>query len=200
MSDAWKINLAQNTIKLIVGLCNPGVKYQNTRHNVGAHFVRTLVKTSHLDFLPEAKLKGLHARLLIGSEYCHMLLPTTYMNHSGQAVKAITDFYKIPLESILIAHDELDLGPGIIKLKQSGGHGGHNGIKDIISQLGSNNFLRLRIGIGRPIHEDVSDYVLSDPSVDEQIEIDRAIQRSLDILPDLFAGKIDHAMKTLHSK
>lgn len=189
----------QTAIHLVVGLCNPGVKYQNTRHNAGANFVRALTKAQHLDLLPEAKFKGLHTRLPINGEHCHILLPTTYMNNSGQAVRAIMDFYKISIESILIAHDELDLLPGAARLKQGGGHGGHNGIKDIISQLGTPDFLRLRIGIGRPLHADVSDYVLSAPLLEEQIAIDLAIQKSIEILPDLFAGKINHAMKTLHS-
>lgn len=189
----------QNTVKLIVGLCNPGVKYQNTRHNIGANFVRTLAKADRLDFLPEAKFKGLHARLTIDADSCHLLLPTTYMNNSGQAVRAIMDFYKIPVESMLVVHDELDLSVGTARLKLNGGHGGHNGLKDIISQLGTPDFLRLRLGIGRPTHNDVSDYVLSPPPPDEQTLLDIAIQNSLDILPDLFAGKIDHAMKTLHS-
>jgi len=189
----------QNSLKLIVGLCNPGAKYQNTRHNIGANFVRALAKTKGLDFMPEAKFKGLHTRLPLDTESCHLLLPTTYMNNSGQAVRAIMDFYKIPIESMLVVHDELDLAIGTARLKLGGGHGGHNGLRDIISQLGAPNFLRLRLGIGRPVHHDVSDYVLSDPPASEQTLLDIAIQHSLDILPDLFAGKIDRAMKTLHS-
>lgn len=189
----------QNAISLIVGLCNPGVKYQHTRHNIGANFVRVLAKTQQLDFIPEAKFKGLHTRLPLKTDNCHLLLPTTYMNNSGQAVKAIMDFYKIPISSILIVHDELDLPVGTPRLKQGGGPGGHNGLKDIISQLGSPDFLRLRLGIGRPPHNDVSGFVLSDPSIDEQILMDLAIQKGLEILPHLFEGKIDLAMKTLHS-
>lgn len=189
----------QHALNLIIGLCNPGVKYQNTRHNIGANFVRAFAKAEHLDFLPEAKFKGLHARLTLGTDSCHLLLPTTYMNNSGQALQAIMAFYKIPPESILVVHDELDLPVGTARLKQGGGHGGHNGLKDIINQLGSPDFLRLRLGIGRPAHSDVSDYVLSNPTLDEQIALDIAIQRSLAILPNLFEGKIDLAMKTLHS-
>lgn len=189
----------QTAIKLIVGLCNPGVKYQNTRHNVGANFVRALAQSEHCDFLPEAKFKGLHARLHMQPDNCHLLLPTTFMNNSGQAVKAIASFYKIPTEAILVAHDELDLTTGTARLKQGGGHGGHNGLRDIIEQLGSRDFLRLRLGISRPSKGDVSHYVLNDPSLAEQKQIDIAIDNSLAITPDLFEGKTNQAMKTLHT-
>ena len=189
----------QNTIKLIVGLCNPGLKYEKTRHNVGANFVRTLAQQQHCNFLSETKFKGLHTRFQLDTEYCHLLIPTTYMNNSGQAVKALVNFYKLPTSSILIAHDELDLPTGTTKLKHNGGHGGHNGLRDIINQLGSKEFLKLRIGIGRPTQEDVSHYVLNNPSTDEQHLIEAAMEKGLAILPNLFAGEIDQAIKTLHT-
>lgn len=192
----------QNNIKLIIGLCNPGAKYQDTRHNVGANLVRQFAQERHVNFLPESKFKGLHARVTIqGGDVCHLLLPSTYMNNSGQAVRAIINFYKLPIESMLIVHDELDLACGNARLKLGGGHGGHNGLRDIINQLGSKNFLRLRLGISRPQHSsDVSNYVLKAPSKDEAIEIQQAIDHSIDILPYLFAGEQAKAMKQLHTR
>lgn len=188
----------ETPIQLIVGLCNPGAQYQKNRHNAGAFFLHQFAVSEGCDFLATSKFKGLHARTASG---CHLLLPTTFMNHSGQAVHAIAQFYKIPSQAILIAHDELDLPVGDIKLKFNKGHGGHNGLRDIISHLGTKAFLNLRIGIGRPTQgEDVADYVLKNPLKSEQRLIDNAIKRALTVMPDVLAGHLEKATHTLHSE
>jgi PTH1 family peptidyl-tRNA hydrolase len=188
-------------IRLIVGLGNPGPQYENTRHNAGAWFVEQLAQQSHSTLRAETKFLGHYAKTNIDNHECHMLIPTTFMNRSGASVAAVTKFYKISVHEILVVHDELDLAPGAVKLKQGGGHAGHNGLRDIIAAMGSNDFLRLRLGIGHPGSPDkVSDYVLSKPGKNEQQQIMQAIDSSLRIVPDLLEGKISHAMKTLHTK
>ncbi len=140
-------------IDLIVGLGNPGRQYEDTRHNAGAWFVERLARQHHANLSNDAKYKALTGRATINGHDVRLLIPTTFMNVSGQAVAPFANFFKIPAERILVAHDELDLPPGVAKLKQGGGHGGHNGLRDIISKLGNNkNFARLRIGIGHPGH------------------------------------------------
>jgi len=143
---------APNTpVKLIVGLGNPGSEYQDTRHNAGQRFVERLAHRFSEQLVPTAKFFGLNGRIVIAGRDLRILVPTTYMNRSGQAVAAFAHFYKITAESILVVHDELDLEPGVARLKIGGGHGGHNGLRDIISSLSNNkNFGRLRIGIGHP--------------------------------------------------
>ena len=139
------------SIQLIVGLGNPGAQYEDTRHNAGFWFVEQLARAYGGSLQPEKKFFGYAARITIGGQDVRLLTPSTFMNRSGQAVNAIATFYKIPPQAILVAHDELDHPPGIGRLKQGGGHGGHNGLRDIISSLGNNkDFCRLRIGIGHP--------------------------------------------------
>ena len=147
---------------MVVGLGNPGSDYENTRHNAGALFVEALAREAGQTLRPEKKYHGLYARIQWQGLDLHLLNPSTFMNRSGQAVAALASFYRIAPEEILIAHDELDLPPGVVKCKKGGGHGGHNGLRDIIAKLGNNNgFHRLRLGIGHPGHSSqVTGFVL----------------------------------------
>lgn len=184
-------------IKLIVGLGNPGSAYQTTRHNAGAWFVETLAASFGQNLKEDKKFLGNTCKLPNG---VWLLEPTTFMNLSGQAVATLTKFYKLSLEEILVCHDELDLEPGVVKLKSGGGHGGHNGLRDIINKLGGNQFLRLRLGIGHPGHKDkVHDFVLNPPSKEDKISLLNAIDRALTVTEELFAGDLQKAMQTLHS-
>ncbi len=188
-------------ITLIVGLCNPGIDYDHTRHNAGAWLLEAIAQQKTISLQYEKKFWGNHATLGTPPNYCHLLLPTTFMNHSGRAIQAITNFYKIAPAQILVAHDELDLSPGTIKLKWGGGHGGHNGLRDIIEQLGTSDFYRLRIGIGHPgQREQVLNYVLGRPSVADKQKIEQAIERSTVFLPEILQGNMQHVMNTLHTR
>ena len=155
-----------NPIRMIVGLCNPGTEYDGTRHNAGADFVDELARQYAGQLSPESKFYGEAGRINVGGKDIRLLKPTTFMNRSGQSVSAMAKFFKIAPEEILVAHDELDMDPGVAKLKIGGGHGGHNGLRDIIKALGNNNnFARLRIGIGHPGNaKEVANYVLK-PSI-----------------------------------
>jgi len=187
-------------LKLIVGLGNPGKEYENTRHNAGALFVEAIAEALNTHLLADKKFQGLYAKVSCHGHDCHLLLPTTYMNLSGQAVQATARFYKIKPEEILVVHDDLDLPVGTIKLKVSGGHGGHNGLKSIIAHLGSNNFMRLRLGIGHPGQkEKVIGHVLSQLSSHDKQALKLAIDKGLKILPELFSGTIEKATQTLHT-
>ena len=192
-----------SSIQLIVGLANPGAEYADTRHNAGAWLVENLAQLAKTSLHFEAKYHGLHALTQVYEHRCHLLIPTTYMNLSGQAVKTCMNYYKMTPDSILIVHDDIDLPVGSIKLKWDGGDGGHNGLKDIISHLHTKQFYRLRIGVGHPRHStkaDVVDYVLEKPSKSDRQEIDSAITSAQDILPLLFQGEIQKAMQVLHSE
>lgn len=187
-------------IQLIVGLGNPGAEYEDTRHNAGAWFVSALAKATQTVLRQEKKFQGLHGISRIDDHEFHLFIPSTYMNHSGQAVKALSHFYKIPPEAMLIAHDELDLPVGCVRLKSSGGAAGHNGLTDIISHLNTRHFHRLRIGIGRPLQsKQVVDYVLKSPSKADRLLIDRALEKANDVLPMLFLGHYQKAMHALHT-
>ncbi len=163
------------TIKLIVGLGNPGLDYQMTRHNAGFWFVDALAEKYGKSFCLEQKFQALLCRYQKNDIDCRLCKPQTYMNNSGLAVQAIIHFYKLSVENVLVVHDEIDLAAGIARLKQGGGHGGHNGLRDIINHIGSADFLRLRIGVGHPGSPDqVTPYVLARPSIaDEQQIMDR---------------------------
>ncbi|RML78364.1 Peptidyl-tRNA hydrolase [Pseudomonas savastanoi pv. savastanoi] len=189
-------------IQLIVGLGNPGAQYEQTRHNAGAFFVERIAAAQRVNLVPERKFFGLTGRFTHQGQDVRLLIPTTYMNRSGQAVAALAGFYRIPVESILVAHDELDLPPGVAKLKVGGGHGGHNGLRDIIAQLGNQNtFHRLRLGIGHPGDASkVSGFVLGRAPRAEQEKLDASIDFALGVLPDIFAGEWNRAMKNLHSQ
>lgn len=187
-------------IKLIVGLGNPGPEYQDTRHNAGANFVLQLAQQYKVELQAESKFFGLCAQVRIGSQSIRLLNPTTYMNLSGKAVAAIAGFYKIPVENILVVHDELDLPPGIVRLK-IGGSGGGNGVRDIIQSLGNQkSFRRLRIGIGHPGNaRDVTNYVLKKPSSSDRESIQLGIDNALAVLPALVEGEWEAPMKKLHT-
>lgn len=168
------------TIKLIVGLANPGAEYAATRHNAGAWYVDLLAERFRAPLREEAKFFGYTARINLAGEDVRLLVPTTFMNLSGKAVAALATFYRINPDEILVAHDELDLPPGVAKFKLGGGHGGHNGLKDIISKLGNNpNFHRLRVGIGHPGDKNkVVGFVLGKPPASEQKLIDEAVDEA----------------------
>jgi len=188
-------------IKLIVGLGNPGSEYAGTRHNAGAVFVEALARRAGAVLQPESKFHGLAGRASFAGHDLRLLIPTTFMNRSGQAVRAICQFYKFAPEEILIAHDELDIAPGIARFKLGGGHGGHNGLRDIVPALANNkNFHRLRVGIGHPGHASkVSGYVLSRGSTNDRELIEASIEAALNALPLLLDGDATKAMTQLHS-
>ena len=186
-------------IQLIVGLGNPGSKYELTRHNAGFWFVDELLHRCRQSFRSEPRFQSEVARCLLNGNECRLQKPKTFMNRSGPAVGALVRFFKIPLQQILIVHDDLDLSAGSVRLKKGGGHGGHNGLRDLISHLGSNEFYRLRVGIGHPGHRDqVVDYVLHKPSTEDRRRIDDAIDNALNVIPDVIAGKFERAMNALH--
>lgn len=192
--------MSPSQIQLIVGLGNPGAEYENTRHNVGAWFVESIAKQYQAKLRLESKFVGHVAKIRIQDSDCHLLLPNTFMNRSGYSIRAFLQFYKIPHESVLIAHDDLDLPFGTVRLKQGGGEGGHNGLRSIVEQLATKNFARLRIGIGHPGHRDrVLDYVLEAPRKEEEIEIRVGLDRALALLPEIVQGDFQKAMQQLHS-
>lgn len=183
--------------RLIVGLGNPGSEYAAHRHNLGFWFIDRLAHELKVTLAPQGKFFGHVGRL--GDFW--LLQPTTYMNHSGQAVAALANFYKIAADEVLVVHDELDLPPGAIRLKQGGGNGGHNGLKDIQAHLATPDFWRLRLGIGHPgTRNEVINYVLKAPRREEQDVIDEAINRCLLAWPKLGAGDYTAAQRQLHVK
>jgi PTH1 family peptidyl-tRNA hydrolase len=188
-------------IKLIAGLGNPGSEYRGTRHNAGADFVEELARQCSTPLQAESKFFGLAGRVNYAGYDLRLIIPTTFMNRSGKAVAAIASFYKIAPEEILIAHDELDIPAGTARFKQGGGHGGHNGLRDIVPALGNNkNFHRLRIGIDHPGHASkVSGYVLSQPSQVDRTRIEACIDEAIAALPLLLSGDATKAMTRLHS-
>jgi PTH1 family peptidyl-tRNA hydrolase len=186
-------------IKLIIGLRNPGSSYEHTRHNAGGWFIAALAQHYNTSFKLEKKMQAELADLELSNHSAKLALPLTFMNHSGQPVQLISHFYRIQPEELLVVHDELDLPVGRIKLKTGGGHGGHNGLRDIITQIGSAHFHRLRIGIGHPGHKElVHQYVLSKPSIHDKQHIDEAINRSISIMPLIFSGDLAQAMNQLN--
>lgn len=190
-------------IQLIVGLGNPGAEYHQTRHNAGQDFVMALAQQLGQPLAPTNKFFGYSARAtLANNREIRLLVPTTFMNRSGQAIAAISQFYKIPADAILVAHDELDLPPGTARLKRGGGHGGHNGLRDTISALGNNrDFPRLRIGIGHPgSASQVVGYVLQRAPAEQATQIQEASERALAVVEDLSAGEWDRATRNLHSQ
>lgn len=189
-----------SSVQLIVGLGNPGEKYEQTRHNAGFWFVDEVARQYGVVFRPEIKFLGHVARVQSNGMDFWLLKPTTFMNRSGQSIQAIAKFYKIPVESILVAHDELDLEPGVAKLKVGGGHGGHNGLRDTIAAIG-NTFVRLRLGVGHPGHRDqVVDYVLKAPSKPDFQLIEDASYQASKVIPELVLDDLQKAMHILHTK
>ncbi len=188
-------------IRLIVGLGNPGADYEQTRHNAGFWLIDQLARG---DLRKESRFNALAAKVRIAGNEVWLLEPQTFMNRSGQSVGALARFFKINPDEILVAHDELDLAPGIAKLKKGGSSGGHNGLKDISAALGTQDYWRLRIGIGHPrelkLQQPVVDFVLHRPRAEEQTLIDRAIDKSLAVIPLLCEGKHEQAMLELHTQ
>lgn len=186
-------------IQLVVGLGNPGPEYAQTRHNAGAFFVEALARAAGQALRPERKYHGLYARIQWHGSDLHLLIPTTYMNRSGLAVKALADFFKLQPQQILVAHDELDLPPGGVKLKRGGGHGGHNGLRDMIKHLGSNDFFRLRLGIGHPGDRNaVVNYVLGKIGKQEAEALGAAIEAAGLELSEATRGDWNKAMNRLN--
>ena len=187
-------------IILIAGLGNPGPEYRDTRHNAGFRFVDELARRHGGSFRVENKFAGETCRVKIAGREVWLLKPQTFMNRSGQSLRLFTDFYKLGSSNLLVAHDEIDLPAGEVRLKRGGGHGGHNGLRDIFSHLGR-DFLRLRIGVGHPgSKERVVGYVLDRATADEQRAIDAAIERAADVIPGMLEGNIEKAMHRLHSE
>jgi len=184
---------------LVVGLGNPGREYERTRHNAGWLVVDELARRHGGSW--RSKFSGSLAEVRLGEKRLALLKPETYMNESGRSVSAAARFFKVPAESILVAHDELDLMPGQVKMKLGGGHAGHNGLKDIHAQLGSADYWRLRLGIGHPgVKAEVINYVLRKPPLEHREGIEKAIEQSLDALDLILAGDMERAMMKVHAK
>ena len=187
-------------IELIVGLGNPGEKYARTRHNAGYWWVDAIAEAKRAAWKKETKFSGWTTKVEEGGCEFVLLKPSTYMNESGRSVSSIMRFFKIEPDALLVIHDELDLAPGVVKLKKGGGTGGHNGLTDIVDALGTKEFWRLRVGIGHPGDKDlVADYVLDKARRAEQDAIDPPFERSLDLLPWLAKGRMVDAMTWLHT-
>lgn len=188
-----------SNISLIVGLGNPGKEYAQTRHNAGFWFVEQLADRYGISLKADPKFHGYSGRGQIEGHDVRLLLPTTFMNRSGQSVVPFAKFYQVAPEAILIAHDELDMNPGIIRLKTGGGHGGHNGLRDIVPHIGA-NFHRLRIGIGHPgTKERVSGHVLGKAPSSEQGLMDAAIDHALSQVKMLVDGQVSQAMNQINA-
>lgn len=190
-----------DSFTLLVGLGNPGARYAQTRHNAGFWFLDAAAHGLNLDFRFEKRFHGQVAEGEWNGGKLRLLAPGTYMNRSGQAVAALAGFFKIPVERILVAHDEIDLPPGSVRLKTGGGHGGHNGLRDIVARTGSPDFARLRIGVGHPgLSDDVVGYVLERPGKAEQADIEAAIASACEALPMILDGDLGRAMQALHTR
>src|SRR3990167_2980518 len=188
-------------IRLFVGLGNPGPEYEDTRHNAGFWYIDELALRLKVTLQPDRAYHGLVARANTPQGPVWLLQPQTYMNLSGKSVAALARFFKIAPSEVLVAHDELDLLPGQVKLKQSGGHGGHNGLRDIHAQLGSPDYWRLRLGIGHPgVKAEVINYVLRKPSPEHREAIEKAIDQSLAALDLILASDMERAMMKIHAK
>jgi len=185
---------------VIVGLGNPGAKYAKTRHNAGFWFLDRLADRSGATFRLQSKFNAEVAKASLSGKDCILVRPSTFMNHCGQAVRAVVDYYRTSSDGLLIAYDELDLPPGVARLKQGGGHGGHNGMRDIFRHIHDHDFLRLRIGIGHPGFKDaVTGYVLSHPARSQEVLIQSALSDAVDVMIDVLNGDVSKAMKELHT-
>jgi len=188
-------------IRLIVGLGNPGSEYAQTRHNAGFWFVDEVADRLKVALAPERSYFGIAARTSVSGHPLWLLMPTTYMNLSGKSVAALARFFKIAPDEILVAHDELDLQPGQVRLKLGGSHAGHNGLKDIHAQLGSGDYWRLRIGIGHPgVKAEVIDYVLKKPSPEHRVEMQKAIEQALTGLDLILDGDLERAAMKINAR
>lgn len=192
-------------IRLIVGLGNPGPEYEQTRHNAGCWLVDNLANSlPNCRLQRESRFNALAGKCHIGGKEVWLLEPQTYMNRSGQSVGGLARFFKIAPDEILVVHDELDLPPGAVKMKKGGSAAGHNGLKDISAALGTQDYWRLRIGIGHPrtlnLQQGVADFVLHRPRREEQDLIDECIEKALRIIPLMVDGKTTEATQQLHSQ
>lgn len=188
-------------IRLLVGLGNPDPRYARTRHNAGFWFADAVATRWGGSFRNQTSFFGEVAECQVDSHRLRVLKPMTYMNNSGRAVAALANFYKLAAGEILVAHDDIDLPPGTVRLKCGGGHGGHNGLRDVIPQLGNPDFVRLRIGVGHPGNKRaVEGYVLKPAPAEEQRVIDDAVATAVDHFPDMVAGKLSEVMNSLHRK
>ena len=188
-------------IHLIAGLGNPGAEYARTLHNIGYWFVDELARRDNAMFRREPKFFGEVCELTISGHRVRLLKPETFVNLSGQSLLALIQFYKLPLESVLVVHDEIDLPPGILRLKHGGGHGGHNGLRDITSRVGGSNFARLRIGIGHPGHrDDVHDYVLHAPRREQEEALVASLDKAIEMVPQIVVGEFRQVMNVLHRR
>ncbi|HEC15397.1 MAG TPA: aminoacyl-tRNA hydrolase [Sedimenticola sp.] len=186
-------------IRLIAGLGNPGARYEDTRHNAGFWFVDLLARRHGGVFKSESRFHGQACRIRLTDGECWLLKPATFMNRSGQSVSALMRYYRLPVDALLVVHDELDLPAGELRLKQGGGHAGHNGLRDIMSALGGGGFYRLRIGIGHPGDRDkVTDYVLSRPSREDADAILAGLEKAAGALPLIIRGEFQKVMNNLH--
>ncbi len=187
-------------LKALVGLGNPGDRYHQTRHNAGFWFIDLLAAAHGGEFRNERRLHGEAAEIRLDGQRLRLLKPDTYVNESGQAMQALLSYYRLEPASCLVIYDELDLAPGVVRFKRSGGHGGHNGLRSIMQHLGVDGFPRLRLGIGHPGHRSaVTNYVLSRPPADEQALIDDAIGRAVEVMAEFATGRWDDATKRLHT-
>ena len=187
-------------ISLIAGLGNPGPGYAQTRHNAGYWFLDALQRRTVFSYRSETRFRAELADILVGGQKLRLLRPTTWMNESGGPVSAVARYFGIEPAQVLVVHDDLDLPPGIARLKRAGGHGGHNGLRSIFQELGSQDFPRLRLGIGHPgSPDDVTDYVLRTPSADDRDAISNAIERTLDFFDGIAAGEWENVMTQLPS-
>jgi len=192
--------MADTPIRCIVGLGNPGEKHEGDRHNVGFWLVDRLARRYGGSLRPETKFQGEFAKVNTEAGDCFLLKPSTLMNAIGRSVSALAKFYKIDVSEMLVVHDELDMEPGVVRLKTGGGHGGHNGLRDISSALGA-NFHRARVGIGHPGHKDaVAGYVLSRPNKVEQDMIEQGLDELERVISDVLKGDLQGAMRELHSR
>lgn len=188
-------------LKLIVGLGNPGPEYLTTRHNAGFWFVDALANKFSLNFSPDKKFQAEVCRYQSGSTDCWLCKPQTYMNESGAAVQALMSYYKLSIDQVMVVHDEIDLMPGTTRLKKGGGHGGHNGLRDIIQRTGSSEFLRLRIGVGHPGSKDqVVPYVLGRANADEENKIIDSYSLALEKSEHFFQDNLNNLMTDLNKK
>lgn len=188
-------------IKVVAGLGNPGPRYLSTRHNAGYWLVDAVAHQHGGRWKNEPKFQAEVCQVSIAGQQVWLIKPLTFMNHSGRAVSALLNYYRIPLDQLLVVHDELDLPPGMVKLKDGGGHGGHNGLRSLEQNLSGRGYHRLRIGIGHPGHKDqVVDYVLSRPPRKEQQDIEAALDDALRTMDDVVAGNMDRAMNFLHRR
>ena len=187
-------------IRIIAGLGNPGEKYERTLHNAGFWFVDALARKYGGSFRYEKKFDADYCRINLHGEDVWLVKPQGYMNESGRPIRGVLDYYRLTLAELLVAHDEIDLPPGTTRLKQGGGHGGHNGLRDIIRHCGA-EFLRLRLGVGHPGEKDmVTNYVLKRGSGETEDAIQRDIDDAMGVMPELVDGEVNAAMKKLHTK